>query len=246
MTVSNTPNDLPSALASLPAELAGSEEASSPSALSLVLLQMKEKLKNIPKLPMAVTMVGAGLLGFAFISGVPFSFPLLVSGAIVLGLGVAWLMSSQIAKGLGIGSHQEDEDDSHWQASAPAVLNEERAVTERRVSETPSQPSQTDSQEREERHSRQAQADEVERRSANKAELRRESLKQNDQRQENKRRGDDKAQSARLRFGSHQAKLKAFETKPKAKKEEELPKAGRDNLAFDDYYDDDLDDFYSE
>ncbi len=243
MTISNTPNNPLSAPVNLPADVVDAGEISPPSPLSLVMRQMKEKVKNLPILPMAVTMVGVGLLSFAFISGVPFSLPLLISGAIALGLGVAWLMSSQIAKGLGITNNQDNEGGETWQTSAPATQNEERSASERRASKASSQLSQTDTQDREEGGSRKAQTEGALGQSVERgAELR-----QENQRKEEKGRGIDKTQSAYLRFGSHQAKLKAFEEKPKAKNEEELPRAARDNLAFDDYYDNEgLDEFYLE
>ncbi len=234
MTISNTPNNPPSFPASLAAEPIEVEGASPPSALSLLILQMKEKLKNVPLWPMVITMVGAGLLGVAFISGTPFSFPLLISGAIVLGLGVAWFMSSQIAKGLGIGSSQDNDENTPRQVSA--ISDPNAAASSRRTSQTPSQISQTDSQarqSREDRNSRQAHTDRI----------RRLSLEQ----QEGQRRNNNQISSAHLGSDRRAAKLKAFEDKPKAKNETELPKAGRFNLAFDDFYDeDDFEDFYNE
>jgi hypothetical protein len=238
MAISNTTDNLPSAPPSLANELIEAGELSPPSTLSLLVLQMKEKLKNVPIWPMAVTMVGASLLGFAFMAGTPFSLPLLISGAIFLGLGMAWLMSSQIAKGLGIGMNQENDDDGIGQTTS--AQNEAEAANERRESEMPSQISEPNNQarqNREERRSRQTQADEIRRRSAEQRE--------ENQRQEDQRRGSNQAQLPYLRFDNQAKKLKAYEERPKANREEDLPRAAQVNAAFDEEYDeDDLEDLY--
>lgn len=272
MAISNTTNNQALTPAAMEAEVIKTEEASPPSTLSLLMLQMKEKLKNVPIWPMAVTMIGASLLGFAFMAGTPFSLPLLISGAIFLGLGMSWIMSSQIAKGLGIGSNQENDEDNTGQASATPAVNEEPSVSEgsdaneRRASEAPSQTSQTDNQanqERENAHNRQSHRRSIEQHEENQSQEnrrsrqtqindayrrnaeRREEQREENEKQEDQRRNNNRGSSAyHLRFEKQKAKLKAFEEKPKARKEDELPRSARDNLAFDsDYDEDDFEDF---
>ncbi len=193
-----------------------------PSPLSLALMLMKEKLKNIPIWPMAITVIGSCLLGFAFMSGVPFSLPLLVSGAIVMGLGIAWLLSSQIAKSLGIGACPNGSSSQKKEGQGNEVHEENNEVQENNRAQS---------------HSEDDAA-----RNENENENR------NQQQENNQKTQTQRARriSSVIRFNSRETEeMKKIKS---AKTDEDLPKRARENLAFDGSYDDiyEEEDFFKE